>query len=137
VAANSAGALSVPASSAASGGSGQNVLQKVWSLDNVPRDMIRTDLPRLSKCEIEIDARCKGTRVCVVQHFGSWCAGHDPRILNIVSADIVNLSELRSQRLHPSAQPDVKLVKSLASMWEVSLRQSAPLRLLLVVLTRA
>jgi len=86
VAANDVSALSVPASSAASGGSGQNVLHKVWSLDNVPRDMIRTDLPRLSKCEIEIDARCKGTRVCRVCVVCVSCVLADPNAMVLALA---------------------------------------------------
>lgn len=41
-------------------GSEEQLRDKIWSLDNIPREMIRADLPRLSKCEIEIDARCRG-----------------------------------------------------------------------------
>jgi hypothetical protein len=108
-------AASNVAASMSSNGSSESVFHKVWSLDNVPRGMLRTDLPRLSKCEIEIDARCKGTYVIAPL----ISQRRNNRVWMRLYTDIANLRELRSQRLHPSAQADVKLVKSLASMWEV------------------
>jgi len=55
----------------------------IWSLDNIPRDMIRTDLPRMSKCEIEIDARCKGASpmaFCLRKKFKTYPNSRYPQL---------------------------------------------------------